>query len=383
MQKILLVLLGNLSLFNSIAQQTPAWTTAIPRSFSYKKELEKIAFIPGGTTTIGYALGSEPGVSYQPKTVDYSSFSLWKYETSNQEYRAFVHWVFDSVCRELMGYHRIVNGQKRLDRSKPIDPFNSLLQPLWEEETFPVPGKKRFNMQLLSYILPNGLTLPVYPDTLAWVHDVPFQYNEPNRARYFIHPALNNFPVTGISHAQAVAFCTWKTKMWNEALWAAGDTAHEFLFRLPTAQEWEVAATDRPAVKTERGWVYLFPLQKDNQGPYLYNFGEVADKNGFVVKSYNNTGVFYTASCNSYGASAKGLYHMHGNVSEWTAGTGYLNYDSANYTIVKGGSWNSEPYYLQPAVNEYLLPGAQKATVGFRPLVEYRARQNGQSYVSQ
>jgi len=39
----------------------------------------------------------------------------------------------------------------------------------------------------------------IYPDTLAWVHDFTYSFNEPMTQMYFWHPAFDNYPVVGVS----------------------------------------------------------------------------------------------------------------------------------------------------------------------------------------
>jgi len=39
----------------------------------------------------------------------------------------------------------------------------------------------------------------VYPDTLAWVHDYTYSFNEPMTNMYFWHPAYDQYPVVGVT----------------------------------------------------------------------------------------------------------------------------------------------------------------------------------------
>jgi len=78
----------------------------------------------------------------------------------------------------------------------------------------------------------------IYPDTLCWVHDFTYSYNEPMSQNYFWHPAYDHYPVVGVSWIQARAFSIWRTGIkrshhqryqatfWND-------------FRLPSESEWE------------------------------------------------------------------------------------------------------------------------------------------------
>ncbi|HRG39534.1 MAG TPA: SUMF1/EgtB/PvdO family nonheme iron enzyme, partial [Bacteroidia bacterium] len=53
----------------------------------------------------------------------------------------------------------------------------------------------------------------VYPDTLAWVHDFTYSFNEPMTNMYFWHPAYDDYPVVGVTWKQARAFCIWRTQL--------------------------------------------------------------------------------------------------------------------------------------------------------------------------
>lgn len=387
MQKIIPLVLALCCSFVLCAQPEKEWLQNIPASFSYKKELKNCVFVPGGTMLTGVFEGSDSLNRSEPKEYTFSSFHIWKHETSNQEYRAFVHWVIDSVCRERLGFFSVVNGQKQLNRKPEIDLNNELLEPLMISPENRIFNQRRLDISRFFYAFPNGDSVAVYPDSTAWVRDKPFRYCEPMSTRYFGHPAFNKYPVTCVSYVQALAYCAWKTKQWNDALTEAGNHTHEFVFRLPTAMEWEVAATDVPAKKTLKGISYSFPVKNKEGTAYLYNFGQVYDQNGFLIKDYSSMNIFYTEPVLQGTESKRGLYHMHGNVAEWTAskyhfsGTEKAGESAVNTTrgpglmqIVKGGSWASAPFYLQPAVNGYYSPVAQHGTIGFRLAAELRLK---------
>ncbi len=52
----------------------------------------------------------------------------------------------------------------------------------------------------------------VYPDTLAWIHDYTYSFNDPITEKYFWHPAYDHYPVVGVTWKQAKAFCVWRTQ---------------------------------------------------------------------------------------------------------------------------------------------------------------------------
>ena len=87
----------------------------------------------------------------------------------------------------------------------------------------------------------NTLTVRAYPDTLVWIRDFSYSYNEPMTQRYFSHPAYGNYPVVGVTWKQADAFCNWRTRYLNSYL-DSKKRAQESDFRLPTEAQWEYAA---------------------------------------------------------------------------------------------------------------------------------------------
>ena len=83
--------------------------------------------------------------------------------------------------------------------------------------------------------------VPVYPDTLVWISDFTYSYNEPYANMYFWHPSYDNYPVVGVNWKQATAFCIWRTQLLNVALTRDGQFFVQN-YTLPTESEWEYAA---------------------------------------------------------------------------------------------------------------------------------------------
>ncbi len=81
----------------------------------------------------------------------------------------------------------------------------------------------------------------IYPDTLVWVADFTYSYNEPMVNMYFSSPSYDNYPVVGITWKQAKAFCNWRTNLLNTVL-AKSDMPIVQNYRLPIEAEWEYAA---------------------------------------------------------------------------------------------------------------------------------------------
>ena len=227
----------------------------------------------------------------------------------------------------------------------------------------------------------------VYPDTLAWVHDFSYAFNEPMTNMYFWHPAYDDYPVVGVTWKQARAFCVWRTQLLNGYLESFGDVAVQD-FRLPTESEWEYGS---------RGGHQLSPYPWG--GPYIRNargcfLGNFKPMRG----SYIDDGGFHTVKIFSYNPNDWGFYCMAGNAAEWTNGA----YDESAYDfkhdlnpdyvyettvqdespasqvlcrkVIRGGSWKDVGYYLQTSTRTYEYQDTAKCYVGFRCVMTYLGR---------
>ena len=249
---------------------------------------------------------------------------------------------------------------------------NELLEPMMlspEERIF---GRREISADKIKFnvdLFGERKSLSIYPDTLVWIRDFAYSYNEPLAKRYFSHPFYNNYPVLGINIEQAIAFCQWKTEQINKSLKKAG-AAYEVIVRLPTNTEWESAAIG------EKDTLSLFY----GNHSYGINFGTITDKNGYRVKGYDEDSFFYTSPVKSFPVGDYGLYDMRGNLAEWTTtkASDIINDIQKNnemlerikdYYVVKGGGWDSEPFYLQTGTCRFFGAGAAHSFVGFRYVV--------------
>ena len=148
----------------------------------------------------------------------------------------------------------------------------------------------------------------VYPDTLVWIHDFAYAYNEPFAENYFSHPAYDDYPVVGITWKQAIAFGYWRTQMKNDYLKSVG-AAKVARFRLPTEAEWEYAARGG---KEGNPFPWGGPYSRNQQGCFLANFKPLRGR-------YHDDGGMKTVKADSYHPNDYGLYNMSGNVAEWTS----------------------------------------------------------------
>ncbi|MBX3164364.1 MAG: SUMF1/EgtB/PvdO family nonheme iron enzyme [Bacteroidetes bacterium] len=223
----------------------------------------------------------------------------------------------------------------------------------------------------------------VYPDTLAWVHDFTYSFNEPMTNMYFWHPAYDDYPVVGISWKQARAFTIWRSNLLNNYLIGTGQSIVND-FRLPTESEWEYAA--RGGLQNSP-YPWGGPYIRNAKGCFLGNFKPIRG-------SYIDDGGFHSLYVYSYNPNDYGLYCMAGNVSEWTSNafdeSAYdfahdLNadyvYEAQQYDpnvlkrkVIRGGSWKDVGYYLQTSTRTYEYQDTAKCYLGFRNVMTYLGR---------
>ena len=385
-------------------------------------------FIPQGSYNMG---PSDQDVPYnqtaQSKTVSVQAFYMDETEITNNEYRQFVYWVRDSIARRILGENNedyltkedgngveidppTLNWREKINWGNLKDDEREALEQMYLPTNERYFRKKEIDTRKLMYEYyridlksaakksnrTQGMTdrsvfvvkdiVSIYPDTLCWIHDFTYSYNEPQTNAYFWHPAYDNYPVVGISWKQARAFCIWRTQLLNSYLGSIGETGYQD-FRLPTESEWEWAA---------RGQLDLSPMPWG--GPYIRN------SNGCFLGNYKplrgnyiDDGGLQTIVVGHYAPNDFGLYDMAGNVSEWTinafdesvynfAHDLNMNYEyeakesdpsALKRKSVRGGSWKDVGYYLQVSTRTYEYQDTAKCYIGFRCVQTYLGRHKG------
>ena len=394
----------------------------------YQPDPYGMLYIPMGSFHMGPSDQDAPfAQTAQAKTVSVQAFYMDQTEITNNEYRQFVYWVQDSLARRILGEE--VSADEYL---LSVDMYDQELEPPllnWETpiqwnsdeqrealaQMF-LPDHERFyrrkeiDTRKLNYeyyridlreaaVKSNreqGLKdrsvfiikdiIPVYPDTLAWVHDFTYAFNEPMTNMYFWHPAYDNYPVVGVNWKQARAFCIWRSELFNNFLVSYGNAMVND-FRLPTESEWEYAA---------RGGLDLSPYPWG--GPYIRNSNGCFLANFKPMRgNYVDDGGFHTVVVTSYSPNEFGLYCMAGNVAEWTSNAfdesaynfqhdlnpDYL-YDAKESDppalkrkVIRGGSWKDVGYYLQTGTRTYEYQDTAKCYIGFRCVQTFLGRSQG------
>lgn len=367
-----------------------------------------MVYVPQGTFHMG---PSDEDISYaftaRNRQISINGFWMDATEITNNEYRQFVYWVRDSIAATILNYKKQGgDGTEIIDQTKAktikwndpkileqlnamiVTPDNRILgkkeldadKLMYRSETFDYKeasrrenaGKPRSQFMVKK-------DLKIYPDTLVWIRDFSYSYNEPMSKRYFSHPSFGNYPVVGVTWKQANAFCEWRTQYLNNFLESKKRNA-ESDFRLPTEAEWEYAARGgRSQAPFPWGGYYL----RNKKGCLLANF-----KPG--RGNYPEDGGFYTVRADAYWPNDFGLYNMAGNVAEWTSSLYYegaynfqhdMNPDirwnakdsdppRMKRKVIRGGSWKDVGYFLQNAARNYEYQDTAKSYIGFRCVVD-------------
>ncbi len=390
--------------------------TGVPgREKWYQADPYGMVFIPQGSYNMG---PNDQDVPYaqvsQARTVTVHAFYMDNTEITNNEYRQFTDWVRDSLAHRLLGgdhileegeYGEHINWSKKIkwDAEENIETLGELFLP--ESERYY--KRKQIDTRKLIYEYywldlqaaaqrtnrPQGLidrsvfikkeTLPIYPDTLCWIHDYTYSFNDPITKAYYWHPAYDDYPVVGISWKQAQAFCVWRTQLLTSYLDDNGESTVQD-FRLPTESEWEYAS--RGGLQNDP-YPWGGPYIRNSRGCFLANFKPLRG-------NYIDDGGFYTVKATAYWPNDYGLYCMSGNVAEWTSNA----YDESAYNfqhdlnpdytyeakdsdppalkrkVIRGGSWKDIGYYLQTGTRSYEYQDTAKCYVGFRCVMDFLGR---------
>ncbi len=367
-------------------------------------------------------------------TASVDAFWMDDTEITNNEYRQFVYWVRDSLARAILGAgdpdfvtteteqgiplaQPVINWRTRINWRDPdvrmaieelyipdeerfnglleIDPRKLIYDYYWIDYKQAARRANTYNYDTQRYegsvINSEGEevaienrssfimheTVPVYPDTLCWVRDYSYSYNEPLTYKYFSHPGFYEYPVVGVNWEQAKAFCYWRTRLNESFRSRMNDTpAHDF--RLPTESEWELAARGgRLNAKFPWGSYYT----RNQQGCFMANFKPL--RGNYVADSETSVTAMKVGS---FDPNDYGLYDMSGNVAEWTSSAFFeAGYDLANdmnpevdynahpddppvmkRKVVRGGSWKDTEYFIRTSTRTYEYQDTTKSYIGFR-----------------
>ncbi|MDR4988975.1 MAG: SUMF1/EgtB/PvdO family nonheme iron enzyme [Bacteroidales bacterium] len=380
-----------------------------------------MVLIPAGSFTMG---PSDQDIAYAhdatSRRISMSAFYMDETEITNNQYRQFVEWVRDSIARKRLAMeamaipdlerYGILEDAEGFPLDEPLirwphqggprrinwngEEEREILEDMFlrQEERFF--HRREIDSRKLIYVYYDidlqraardrdvsrqDLVIrgeqPVYPDTLVWIRDFTYSYNEPLTEMYFWHPTYDHYPVVGVNWHQARAFNMWRTNYLNSYL-ARSDAPFAHKFELPSEAQWEYAA---------RGGLELNPYPWG--GPYLSD-AECCFLANFKPQrgNYTATGALHPTIVGHYPPNDYGLYDMAGNVAEWTRtaydeSTYYIMPDfnpdyqynaspddpsSLKRKVVRGGSWKDIGYFLQVSTRSYEFQDTATSFIGFR-----------------
>jgi gliding motility-associated lipoprotein GldK len=394
------------------------WFEPVPYGMSY---------IQQGTFKIGVSDDNIDQALVPIRNLSVQSFWMDETEITNNEYRQYLRWVSDSVAATLtfkagIEYYMATGRNNQIleppvvDRLKISDIWTDqredvaeALQPIFYQGDESFYGPREVDYRNISYSYAyidlekaakransynyatqsydGGIQsrqdfivkkeVPVYPDTLVWIRDFTYSYNEPWTLKYFHHPAFYEYPVVGVTWEQANAFCHWRTEQKKNFLGRHGILpVHSY--RLPTEAEWEYAASGG-RLNAKYPWGGYYTL--NDKGCYLANFKP--KRGNYIADSYTSA---KTMKVGTFDPNDFGLYDMAGNVAEWTS----TAFDPAGYElmhdmnpeyrydadsgdppamkrkVVRGGSWKDVAYYLEVSTRDFEYQDSASSYVGFR-----------------
>ena len=387
-----------------------------------------MVFIPQGSFNMGPSDQDVPFANVTAsKTVSVGAFYMDETEITNNEYRQFVNWVRDSIAHTILGEagieghiveedkdgnflenaridwntkirwddfenreileeemylpeHERLNGKREFDTRKYIYKYQVLdiqVAAIKAKREGDAPGK-RDRSDFLSEV-----QVSIFPDTLCWIHDYAYSFNDPYTKNYFHHEAFDDYPVVGINWKQANAFTKWRSQMMNAFLRKIKQpTLPEF--RLPTESEWEYASRGGLDFSP---YPWGGPYTRNIKGCFLANFKPLRG-------NYVADGGLKSIKTASYNPNGYGLYDMAGNVAEWTSNA----YDEATFSYshdmntdyhynaneddhavlkrksIRGGSWKDIAYFIQTSTRTFEYQDTAKSYIGFRCVVDFLGR---------
>jgi sulfatase modifying factor 1 len=379
-------------------------------------------YVPTGSIHIGGNDQDVPMAQVSPnKQVSVVAFYMDETEITNNEYRQFVNSVLDSMIRERLGeqnpevyfYSDDESGEHFINYDakilqEDID-NNDAIKELYynQEETYyrmkQVDVRKllykyeQIDLRAASklhrkdgYKTNRGkyktmVEYPIYPDTLVFMRDYTYSYNEPMTQVYFWHPKYDDYPVVGVDWNQAKAFAHWRTWHLN-SFYRDMDESTVTDFRLPTEYEWEYAARGG---RDQNMYPWGGPYIKNAKGCSLANYKPMRG-------DYMQDGGLYPVRVSSYFPNDFGLYDMSGNVAEWTI-SAYaessnlfshdLNPDyqydakedepeTLKRKTIRGGSWKDIGYFINCGSRAYEYQDSSNSYTGFRCVMSYIGRSN-------
>lgn len=198
-----------------------------------------------------------------------------------------------------------------------------------------------------------------YPDSTGWLNGT----LNPLADYYFNHAAYNDYPVVNITYEAARAYCDWLTQTYARN---GKKPFGEVIFRLPTREEWMMAASSSKNDGRQYPWngMYLH----NSRGERLCNFkpdsgynagasDAGSPKRGKAFVAPQGTGLI-TSPVQSFFPNDLGLYNVCGNAAEMLDEKG----------LAAGGSFEDTGYFVR--ISSTSRYNGSSRSVGFRVVMQ-------------
>jgi hypothetical protein len=326
-------------------------------------------------------------------------------EVTNAQYRAFVHWVRDSIAFDLL-YRELpenkalalLNCTKKqratLDEDSlafyvarygfNYDYFRDQKVSLYDNEAYleilkalyyPISERfykrREFDISKFVYRSATGSPTPVYPDTLCWLRDSPYPEYDPLVNMYFWHPAYNNFPVVGVNEAQMKAYCDWLQRQKNREL---KDAPYTIRVELPQLFHYEMATKLcapvilRNEINAQSEDPFIINRSREDVPWFIVRATPMSDKAIEANKTHSPRLINWYTINQTYP-----IWYLTGGVSEYcqsskmTENSGMMTVLGGNRTI---GLVDKHENQLNTICYQQQLPADKGSSmVGFRPVI--------------
>jgi hypothetical protein len=326
-------------------------------------------------------------------------------EVTNAQYRAFVHWVRDSIAFDLL-YRELpenkalalLNCTKKqratLDEDSlafyvarygfNYDYFRDQKVSLYDNEAYleilkalyyPISERfykrREFDISKFVYRSATGSPTPVYPDTLCWLRDSPYPEYDPLVNMYFWHPAYNNFPVVGVNEAQMKAYCDWLQRQKNREL---KDAPYTIRVELPQLFHYEMATKLcapvilRNEINAQSEDPFIINRSREDVPWFIVRATPMSDKAIEANKTHSPRLINWYTINQTYP-----IWYLTGGVSEYcqsskmTENSGLMTVLGGNRTI---GLVDKHENQLNTIFYQQQLPADKGSSmIGFRPVI--------------
>ena len=373
------------------------------------------------------------GYSSEYTSKFFKPFYFKNEEVSVGEYRAFLHYVRDSIIRLSLGeddpdgylitegeYDQKVNWKKKLPDYINDTNYTWLLDEFFDKVAnvyFKGDSVNVFQINRFKYeywmtkkdFSIERKVINVLPDTSAWFRHFPYSWNEHMEILYNWHPAYYNYPVVGLNYEQVQAFLNWKE---NQLRKKFSNKNFEIIVSLPNPVEYEYAVISSfskqksDSRNKENTSVFLNAVDKVKfyslilkDSVYSNRWDKIKKENKVNPYSIGVDGMMHTGPVDFVSKDYpelhvldNGIKHLGSNVSEWMdySFKDYQRYFNCqnlepsneenrwnkNYRMVMGGNWYDEKTTLNygaPLNSIYSKTFAHKdsafCTVGFRYVI--------------